>query len=75
MKTGYFYAYILRSKSEPPHFYTGFTENLDERLKHHNSGGDPHTAKYPQFPRKCNYVGSVRPKTSMILRWMGLVSV
>ena len=29
----------------------------------------------PHFPWQCNYVGSVRPKTSMILRWMGLVSV
>jgi predicted GIY-YIG superfamily endonuclease len=27
-------------------FCTGFTENLDTRLVHHNSGGDPHTAKY-----------------------------
>jgi hypothetical protein len=26
--------------------YTGFTEDLHARLKHHNSGGDPHTAKY-----------------------------
>jgi hypothetical protein len=27
------------------------------------------------FPALCNYAGSVRPKTSMILRWMGLASV
>ena len=27
------------------------------------------------FPERCNYVGSVSPKASMILRWMGLVSV
>ncbi len=46
MKTGFFYAYILRSDADPPHFYTGFTENLGSRLEHHNSGGDPHTAKY-----------------------------
>lgn len=46
MKTGFFYVYILRSESDPPHFYTGFTENLQARLVHHNSDGDPHTARY-----------------------------
>ena len=46
MKTGFFYVYILRTEREPPRFYTGFTENLEARLAHHNSGGDPHTAKY-----------------------------
>jgi predicted GIY-YIG superfamily endonuclease len=46
MKTGFFYVYILKSESDPPHFYTGFTEDLKSRFKHHNSGGDPHTAKF-----------------------------
>lgn len=46
MKTSFFYVYILRSEINPPHFYTGFTESLESRLAHHNSGGDPHTAKY-----------------------------
>ena len=46
MKIVFFHVYILRSESDPPHFYTGFTENLDARLVHHNSGGDLHTAKY-----------------------------
>ena len=32
MKTGFFYVYILRTEADPPHFYTGFTENLDARL-------------------------------------------
>ena len=46
MKPAFFYVYILRSESQPPHFYVGFTEDFEVRLKHHNSGGDPHTAKY-----------------------------
>ena len=46
MQEGFFYVYILRTEKEPPHFYTGFTEDLQKRLKHHNSGEDPHTAKY-----------------------------
>ncbi|NUN93541.1 MAG: GIY-YIG nuclease family protein [Verrucomicrobiae bacterium] len=36
---------MLRSESNRPHFYTGFAEGLDSRLKHHNSDGDPHAAK------------------------------
>ena len=46
MRTGFCYVYILQSEANSPHFYAGFTENLDARLKHHNAGGDPHTAKY-----------------------------
>ena len=46
MKTGFFYAYILQTESEPSRFYTGFTEDLQARLVHHNSDGAPHTAKY-----------------------------
>jgi len=42
----FYYTYILQSESNPSRFYTGFTENLDARLAHHNSGGDPHTSKY-----------------------------
>jgi predicted GIY-YIG superfamily endonuclease len=41
-----FYVYILKSEKFPSRFYTGFTEKLQPRLKHHNSGGDPHTAKH-----------------------------
>ena len=46
MKTGFFYVYILSSIQENGRFYTGFTEDLEARLIHHNSGGDPHTAKH-----------------------------
>ena len=40
------YVYILQSESNPKHYYTGLTENLDSRLKSHNSGQVPHTSKY-----------------------------
>ncbi|MDD4735090.1 MAG: GIY-YIG nuclease family protein [Kiritimatiellae bacterium] len=46
MKQPFYYVYILQSTNDPEHFYTGFTENLDQRVKHHNGGGDPHTAKF-----------------------------
>lgn len=46
VKTGFFYVYILASNQDVGRFYTGFTEDLQARLVHHNSGGDSHTAKH-----------------------------
>ena len=40
------YVYILQSDTDPEHYYTGFTEDLDSRLKSHNAGQVPHTTKY-----------------------------
>jgi len=42
----FYYVYILQSDSDSEHFYTGFTEDLESRLKSHNSGHSPHTSKY-----------------------------
>ncbi len=39
------YVYILQSESDPRHFYTGRTDDLRQRLIHHNAGKVPHTAK------------------------------
>jgi predicted GIY-YIG superfamily endonuclease len=40
------YVYILQSEATPDSFYVGFTEDLQSRLKTHNSGQVFHTAKY-----------------------------
>ena len=40
------YVYILQSESAPSHFYVGFTDDLKARLKKHNAGQVPHTAKH-----------------------------
>ena len=45
-KSDFHYVYILQSRIDNDRFYTGFTENLESRLKDHNSGKNPHTAKY-----------------------------
>ena len=45
-KPAFYYIYILQSTIDTERFYTGFTENLLNRLKDHNSGKDTHTAKY-----------------------------
>jgi putative endonuclease len=40
------YVYIIQSLHDRERFYTGFTEDLQDRLKHHNSGMVPATAPY-----------------------------
>jgi len=38
--------YILRSLKDSKQRYIGITTNLNERLKDHNTGKSPHTAKF-----------------------------
>jgi len=40
------YVYILVSETNPKRHYTGTTDNLDERLRAHNAGQVPHTARF-----------------------------
>ena len=40
------YVYSMVSISCPTSHYTGLTKNLEERLKRHNAGQVPHTAKF-----------------------------
>jgi putative endonuclease len=42
----FYYVYILQFEIDNKRFYTGFTEDLDSRLKAHNSGNVHHTSKY-----------------------------
>ena len=42
----FFYVYILQSVLMPDRFYVGLTGDLKERLKTHNAGAVPHTAKF-----------------------------
>jgi len=43
---GFHFVYILSSQADPSRHYTGLTEDLDSRLRAHNSGQVPHTSKY-----------------------------
>jgi putative endonuclease len=40
------YVYILQSESVSGRFYTGLTDDLKDRLRRHNAGEVPHTAKF-----------------------------
>ena len=44
-KSTFYYVYIIQSLNDPNRFYTGFTENIENRLRDHNSGKNTHTAK------------------------------
>jgi putative endonuclease len=41
-----YFVYYLQSKIEPSRFYTGYTINLDKRIKQHNLGLSPSTKPY-----------------------------
>lgn len=40
------YVYLLESVRNPDRRYIGLTSDVEERLKAHNAGKSPHTAKY-----------------------------
>ena len=40
------YIYLIRSITERQQAYIGLTSDLQARMKKHNAGGSPHTAKY-----------------------------
>ena len=41
-----YYVYIIQSINLPKQFYTGFSENIEERLDEHNKGKSVHTNKF-----------------------------
>jgi predicted GIY-YIG superfamily endonuclease len=51
-KPTFYYVYIIQSLKDTNRFYTGFSEAIDSRLKDHNSGKNPHTAKYKPWKIK-----------------------
>jgi putative endonuclease len=41
-----YFVYLLKSINFPEQTYVGFTTDIESRLRVHNAGGSPHTAKY-----------------------------
>jgi predicted GIY-YIG superfamily endonuclease len=41
-----FYVYILRSSANPEKVYVGFTNDLERRIREHNSGSQIYTRRY-----------------------------
>jgi putative endonuclease len=68
--SGFFYVYILQSTNNADKFYTGFTENLQKRLKDHNSGKNPHTVKYKPWHIKTAVAFSDRDREADFERYL-----
>jgi len=41
-----FFVYVLQSVTHPEEFYVGQTEDIDRRIREHNSGKGRHTRKF-----------------------------
>ncbi len=65
-----YHVYILQSLSDPDQFYTGFTEQPDERLLHHNSGSSPHTSKHRPWNLIVNISFAQRAKALAFERYL-----
>lgn len=48
------HVYILRSITFPEQTYIGATEDIEARLKDHNSGRSPHTSKFRPWSVICS---------------------
>jgi predicted GIY-YIG superfamily endonuclease len=66
----FYYDYIVQSLKDPNRFYTGFTENLDTRLKAHNQNKDPHTARYKPWKIKAAIAFTDRHKALDFERYL-----
>jgi len=58
----FYYVYILKSEGDKNRYYTGFTEDIDSRLKSHNAGRCPHTAKHTPWKIKTSIAFTDRQK-------------
>jgi len=69
-KAAFYYVYILKSTVGTDRFYTGFRENLENRLKDHNSGKNPHTFKHRPWCIKTAIAFSDRNKALEFERYL-----
>ena len=63
------YVYILQSHSGE-HFYTGLTDDLNDRLRRHNAGEVPHTAKFRPWRIKTAVAFTDRERASDFERYL-----
>ena len=70
----FFYVYILQSKPSAERFYVGFTEDLRDRLKKHNAGGVPHTAKFAPWRIKTTVAFTGREQALKFERYLKTAS-
>ena len=69
-KPAHYYVYILESTVGTVRYYTGFTENLESRLKDHNSGKNPHTVRHKPWRIKTAIAFTDRKKAIEFERYL-----
>ena len=69
-KPAFYYVYILQSKIATDRFYIGFTENIENRLKDHNSGKNSHTAEFKPWRIKTAIAFTDRQKAMDFERYL-----
>jgi len=67
---GFHYVYIVVSKADNTRHYTGLTEDLEARLKAHNTGKVFHTAKYRPWQIKTAIAFRSREKAAEFEKYL-----
>jgi len=65
-----YYVYIIRSIHYPEKIYIGFTEDIEARIHHHNTGASPHTAKFRPWKFELYIAFSCRDKALAFERYL-----
>ncbi len=68
------YVYNLQSEQRPEHYYVGMTEDLRARLKRHNAGEVPHTAKFRPWHIKTAIAFTHRERAVQFERYLKTAS-
>jgi len=69
-KPAFYYVCILQLKIATDRFYTGFTQDLENRIKDHNSGKYPHTSKFNPWRIKTAIAFTDRQKAMDFERYL-----
>ncbi|WP_395746323.1 GIY-YIG nuclease family protein [Prosthecobacter sp.] len=69
-----YYVYLLRSQSAPRQTYTGFTEDLRQRLAEYNSGKSPHTSHFTPWLLETYLAFSDRSQAQAFERYLKTAS-
>lgn len=64
------YVYILESETDVKHHYIGLTDDLHARLKKHNAGEVPHTAKFRPWRIKTAVAFTDRERAAEFERYL-----
>ena len=62
--------YMLQSEADTDRFYVGLTDDLKDRLRRHNAGEVPHTAKHRPWRTKTAIAFTDRERAAAFERYL-----